>query len=468
MKERIHLVATCGMGMGSLAGLLKESGFEVSGSDQNIYPPMSTQLEAIGVALKVGFRPENIDPPPDRVVIGNAVSKGNPEVQAVLQQKIPCLSMPEALYQLFLKGRTPMVVAGTHGKTTTTALLAWLLEKTGHSPGLFAGGVLKNLGKSYQKGAGPYFVVEGDEYDTAFFDKGPKFLHYHPEFLILNPIEFDHADIYRDLPHLMTSFEHLADSIPTSGFVAAQGRNENVRQLLPRFSCRKMTFGLSPEADLSADQISLEGETSFRLLRNGKPLLRLRSPLFGRHNIENLLGILAILLEIGIRPEEIQGPLLEFEGVKRRQELIGHFHDIVLLDDFAHHPTAIHETLLAIRGRFPKRRLWALFEPRSQTTRRRFFQEQFPAAFGPADCVLIAPVYLPEKIPPGELLDPGWIAEKLREEGKQAVACRSFDDLHDSLMKEVTAGDIVCFMSNGNFGGMIQKITDALAGRRCP
>ncbi|MBI2082527.1 MAG: UDP-N-acetylmuramate:L-alanyl-gamma-D-glutamyl-meso-diaminopimelate ligase [Deltaproteobacteria bacterium] len=466
MTQRIHLTAICGMGMGSLAGLLKGKGFEVTGSDQQVYPPMSTQLEQLGISIQQGFDPRHLEPRPDLVIVGNAVSKTNPEVEALLQMKIPYLSMPEALDRFFLKGHRSIVIAGTHGKTTTSALVAWLLKQTGRAPGFLVGGVLKNTGQSYEIGKSNYFVVEGDEYDSAFFDKGPKFLHYHPDLLILNPIEFDHADIYRDLPHLLSSFERLVGQISPTGLVIAHSKNENVRSLFPRIPCRLLTFGTDPEADIYAEKIAFKPtQTEFEVVYKKEKVGMISSPMIGRHNVENLLAVIATLLEEGVPFREIQQAVQSFQGVKRRQEILGCFRGVTVIDDFAHHPTAIRETLKAVRLANPKGPIWAIFEPRSNTTRRRVFQREFPSAFENADHTLIAPVYHPEKIPPEERLDPQEIVRELEAQGKDAFACESIDQIVEKVISQVREGETICLMSNGSFGNVAEKLIRKLEAR---
>ena len=462
--KRVHLIAICGMGMGALAGLLKARGFEVTGSDQNVFPPMSDQLAALGVSVQSGFSPENLNPAPDLVIIGNAVSRNNPEVEAVLAKGIPYSSMPQCLWERFLQERFRIVVAGTHGKTTTTGLLAWLLERTGNSPGFLVGGLLPNFGGSSQLGEGNCFVVEGDEYDSSCFDKGPKFLHYRPQILILNPIEFDHADIYRDLPHLMTSFEKLVDAMPKEGLVIAHAANSNVRSLLSRIPCRTVTFGITAGADVAATDLRLEEKIRFRLQLRGKDQGELSTPLIGRHNVENLLGVLAVTTELGIPLSSLQLPLSEFRGVKRRQEVLGTFRGVTVIDDFANHPTAIRETLRALRGRYPRARLWAIFEPRSHTTRRRIFQREFVEAFSAADRVVLGAVYQPERIPPDERLDPGQLVADLVRNGKEASYLPAVDEISAAAAREARSGDVICLMSNGSFGDLAGKLIARLQG----
>lgn len=460
---KIHLIAVCGTGMASLAGLLKEKGYEVTGSDQNVYPPMSDQLAAMGVNVLTGYKPENLNvAKPDLVVVGNAISKDNVEVLEVQKRGLTLLSMPQAIAELFLENKFPLVVAGTHGKTTTASLLAWVLERSGQAPSFFIGGILKNFGRSYQLGQGDYFVLEGDEYDTAFFDKGPKFLHYRPRMLILNAVEFDHADIYKDLAHVMASFEKLVSLLPKDGVILADGDSANVRKLIEKAPCKVVTFGLDSKASLTADQISFGEKTSFRALRDGTEIGRFESPLPGRHNLKNLLGVLGVALELGVMTTDVQRALSEFESVKRRQDVLGTFKGVTLVDDFAHHPTAVAETLAALRGKYGKAKLWAIFEPRSNTTRRNIFQKDFAQAFDAADEIIFAAPYLAEKIPEGERLHPEDIIADLKARGKKAFFLPSIDDIVVLVARDAKPGDVVCFMSNGGFGGIYDKTIQAL------
>ena len=462
---RIHLIAVCGTGMASLAGLLKEKGYEVTGSDQNVYPPMSDQLAAMGVHVLIGYKPENLDvAKPDLAVVGNAISKDNAEILEVQKRGLPLLSMSQAIAEFFLENRFPIVVAGTHGKTTTASLLSWILERSGQSPSFFVGGILKNFGRSYQLGQGDYFVLEGDEYDTAFFDKGPKFLHYRPRMLILNAVEFDHADIYRNLDHVMESFAKLVALLPKDGLILADGDNANVRKLIANAPCRVITFGLEKGAALTADEIAFGEKTSFRALKDGGDVGRFASPLPGRHNLKNLLGVLGILLELGVTAADVQRALAEFENVKKRQDVLGAFKGVTLIDDFAHHPTAVAETLAALRGRYGRAKLWAIFEPRSNTTRRNIFQKDFAQAFDAADEIIFAAPYLAEKIPEGERLHPEKVVADLKARGKKAFFLPSIDDIVALIARDTKPGDVVCFMSNGGFGGIYDKTIQALGG----
>lgn len=466
MLKKAYLIAIGGTGMASLAGLLKEKGYKVTGSELTLYPPMSDQLAELKIPVKTGWQPANLRDAdgslPDLVIVGNAVSKDNPEAQEVVRLGLPTFSMPQALGELFLKEHFPIVIAGTHGKTTSCSLMAWILERTGQSPSFLIGGIVNNFHRSYQIGHGDYFVIEGDEYDSAYFDKGPKFLHYRPQMLILNPVEFDHADIYRDLNHVLSAFEKLLTLLPKEGLLVANWDSENVRSLCKKASCRLLKTGLSPEAELRAGEINLKNPPSFDLIYRGKNLGRVRSPLLGQHNLQNLLSVLGIALEIGIPLTEIQEALHEFQGIKRRQEVLGVIHGRTVIEDFAHHPTAIRETLAAIRAAYPQGRLWALFEPRSNTTRRRVFQQEFVQAFAAADEVLLAPVYQPEKIPESERLDEHQLVQDLQAQGKKARRAASIDEMVQTVAEESCPQDIICLMSNGSFGGIYAKLISAL------
>lgn len=448
--------------MGSLAGLLKAKGFDVSGSDDNVYPPMSDQLAALGISVKAGFQKENIGNP-DFVIVGNACSKNHVEVLEAQARNLPLLSMPEAIERFLIQERFPIVVAGTHGKTTTAALASWILERTGQAPGFLVGGILKNFSGSFQLGTGDYFVLEGDEYDSAFFDKEAKFLHYHPQILILNSVEFDHADIYRDLDHVLSAFKKLISKMPPTGVIFACGDCPNVQKLILDASCKVHTFGFKDSVDLQATHVELKETASFTYLQNGKDLGVLVTPMMGRHNIANLLGVIGMALELGIPLSEIQTALSEFQGIKRRQEIIGELKGITLIDDFAHHPTAVLETLLALRHRYPKNKLWAVFEPRSNTTRRKVFQKDFVSAFDPADEMILASPYLPEKIPEKERLEPKKLVEEITSRGKKARYLPTVDEIVKTLTNEAKSGDVVCFMSNGGFGNIYNKMIQKLS-----
>ncbi|HEX2276890.1 MAG TPA: UDP-N-acetylmuramate:L-alanyl-gamma-D-glutamyl-meso-diaminopimelate ligase [Candidatus Tectomicrobia bacterium] len=463
-SRHIHLIAICGVGMSALAGMLQARGFRVTGSDQNVYPPMSTQLEALGIELRQGFSPEHLADQPDLIVVGNAVSRSNPEVQAMLERGLPFLSFPQALAEFFLQDRHPIVVVGTHGKTTTASLMAWILETAGLDPSYMIGGLPRNFAANYKLGSGAFFVIEGDEYDTAFFDKGPKFLHYRPRSAILTSIEFDHADIYRDLEHVQEAFRRFTHTLPSDGYLAAGVDFPHVAGLLPAVSCAWEGYGFSALAQWRAsDETWGNGGGHFVVHHRGQMVGSMHWELSGRHNIQNALGVIAVASHLGVPLARIQQGLETFAGVKRRQEVRGVVRDITLIDDFAHHPTAIRETLAALRARYAGRRLWAIFEPRSATSRRATFQEDFVEAFAHADRVVIAGLFNPDAIPPESRLSPERLAEDIaRRWLNPAVYLPHVDAIVKHVAAEARAGDVMVVMSNGGFGGIQEKLLDAL------
>ena len=463
-SRHIHLIAICGVGMSALAGMLQARGFRVTGSDQNVYPPMSTQLEALGIELRQGFSPEHLADQPDLIVVGNAVSRSNPEVQAMLERGLPFLSFPQALAEFFLQDRHPIVVVGTHGKTTTASLMAWVLETAGLDPSYMIGGLPRNFAANYKLGSGAFFVIEGDEYDTAFFDKGPKFLHYRPRSAILTSIEFDHADIYRDLEHVQEAFRRFTHTLPSDGYLAAGVDFPHVADLLPAVSCAWEGYGFSALAQWRAsDETWGNGGGHFVVHHQGQMVGSMHWQLSGRHNIQNALGVIAVASHLGVPLARIQQGLETFAGVKRRQEVRGFVRDITLIDDFAHHPTAIRETLAALRARYDGRRVWAIFEPRSATSRRATFQEDFVEAFAHADRVVIAGLFNPDAIPPEARLSPERLAEDIaRRWLNPAVYLPHVDAIVKHVAAEARAGDVMVVMSNGGFGGIHEKLLDAL------
>lgn len=465
--RHIHLIAICGTGMAALARMLKTAGYRVTGSDANVYPPMSTLLEREGIPYRVGFRPENIEPDTDLVVVGNAVSKTNPEVQSVLDRNIPYRSFPQALAEFFLKDRTPIVIAGTHGKTTTSALMTWVLESAGLNPGFLVGGWVINFDANSRPGTGRYFVVEGDEYDTAFFDKGPKFLHYRPHAAILTSIEFDHGDIYNTLDEIKTAFRNFVRLVPSNGILLTIDDDPNVRAVVRDASCPKSTYGLSSGAEWRAERVQFDSEgVAFHVRKGEKDLGMFRSPMAGRHNLVNALAVVGLASTLGLAPEVIQRGIASFQGVKRRQEVLGEVGGVIVMDDFAHHPTAIRETLAGLRLRYPRRRIWAIFEPRSATSRRNVFQKEFPWSFDPADRVVIANIFAPEKLQAGTPLDPKQVAEDLRSMGKEAEFISTTDEIVRTITPHLKSGDLVCVMSSGGFDGIHRKLLKALEQRR--
>ncbi|RMG12293.1 MAG: UDP-N-acetylmuramate:L-alanyl-gamma-D-glutamyl-meso-diaminopimelate ligase [Deltaproteobacteria bacterium] len=464
----VHVLAVAGTGMGAFACLLKEAGYEVRGSDQAVWPPMSEVLSAAGIPWREGFSAENLEPPPDLVVVGNVVRRANPEADAMRARRLPHLSFPEALGALFLDTRHPIVVAGTHGKTTTTALVTWLLRTAGLDPSFLVGGVPKNLGRPSQLGRGQHFVVEGDEYDTAYFDKRPKFLHYRPQTAILTSLEFDHADIYADIEAYTAAFERFVALVPPSGRLLACAGSAAVHQVAAACPGRVETYSARTEAaDWAARDLTTGPEGShFELIHRGRPLGRLHLATGGRHNVENAVAAVAVALEAGASWDAVREGLSTFEGVRRRQELRGSPGEVTVIEDFAHHPTAVEATLGALRRRFPGRRLWAVYEPRSNTARRRIYQHRYEEAFDAADCVVVAsPPPHPDPIPEAERFDPPALAEALERRGKHAYHRPTPEAVHDLLAGALRPGDVVVVMSNGSFGGLIERLLQTLESR---
>ena len=457
------MIAICGTGMVSLAGMLKASGYRVTGSDEKIYPPMSTILQDQGIECRSGFSEKNIDPDVDLVIIGNAVSKTNPEVQAVLAKDLPYLSFPQALSEFFLEGKKPIVIAGTHGKTTTSSLMAWILESAGLNPSFMIGGFVKNFSSNYHLGKGPYFVVEGDEYDSSFFDKGPKFLHYRPFYSILTSIEFDHGDIYKNLRHIQEAFQKFVRLIPQEGLLMVSGEDTNIREILGGLPCRVETYGIGKGYDWNADSIeSLKEGMKFDVYHRGQYFETFVSSMMGTHNLKNSLAVIALGHHLQVSKEALKKGIQTFEGVKRRQEIVGVVQNVMIMDDFAHHPTAIRETLHAVKMRFPDKRLWAIFEPRSATSRRNFFQKEFSRCFDEANKVVIS--YPPgmDKIPAEVRLDPFLLVKEISRGGPPALLCQNSDEIVKQITNDIHSGDLICVMSSGGFDGIHGKLLKAL------
>jgi UDP-N-acetylmuramate: L-alanyl-gamma-D-glutamyl-meso-diaminopimelate ligase len=465
--RHVHLVAIAGVAMAALAGMFRQRGLRVTGSDEKIYPPMSTLLERLGIPVLEGYRPENLLPRPDLVVIGNKVSRPNPEVQGVLADGLPYFSLPEALAEFFLAGRRPLVVAGTHGKTTSTAMLAWMLEQAGRDPSVMVGGESLDFGGNFKLGDGEFFVIEGDEYDSAFFDKGPKFLHYRPAAAILNAVEFDHADIYRDLDAVKLAFRRFAALLPPAApLVVAQDFPHAVEVAAGATQAKVSSFGTSDAADWTIrDLRDVDGRTAFAVRHRGRVEgeIHLKAP--GRMNALNALGVYALARALGLAHGEIVPGLATFSGVARRQEVVGEFGGVTLIDDFAHHPTAVAGTLAAMRQRYPSRRLWALFEPRSNTSRRRVFQRDYVQALAAADQVVLAEVLRKEtdQVSESELFSSTQLVDDLRRGGHAARCLASSDAIATLIADEAKSGDVVVMMSNADFGGLRRKLTAALA-----
>jgi UDP-N-acetylmuramate: L-alanyl-gamma-D-glutamyl-meso-diaminopimelate ligase len=468
--RNVHLIAACGVGMASLAGMLKEKGYEVSGSDANVYPPMSTQLERLGIRLFSPYAAENIPPGTEVVIVGNAVSRGNPECEEAVRRGLPMQSMPQAVAEIFIGDRESIVVAGTHGKTTATSLAAWALFAAGDDPSFLVGGIPKNFPVSYRVGGGGRFVIEGDEYDTAYFDKGPKFLHYRPKIALLTSIEFDHADIYRDLEHVRESFRRLAAILPPEGLLVACADYPDVAAVAKTARCPVVLYatrdGVLPRGGAGeAWRVRGTGErggmTTFRM-EDGNRSLDFRFPLPGVHNAANAAGVAVILLRLGFPPESVASAFERFAGVRRRQEVVGEFRGVLVIDDFAHHPTAVRETVRAIRDRYPDRRLVAVFEPRSNTSRRKVFQQEFASALAGADRVILAGVFGAEKVPEAERMSPEGVVASIRAAGRPAEYVPEVDAIVADLAGTCRAGDLVLLMSNGGFGGIQEKLRTAL------
>jgi UDP-N-acetylmuramate: L-alanyl-gamma-D-glutamyl-meso-diaminopimelate ligase len=457
--KSIYLIAICGTGMASLAGLLKKSGYLVTGSDANIYPPMSTLLKSSGIDIKPGYQRKNITDDIDQVIVGNAVSKDNPEVLAVQEKSIPYISFPEAIKKFYLKNQKSLVVTGTHGKTTTTALLSWVLHSAKRKPGFMVGGWMKNFDGNHAIPEGEFFVSEGDEYDTAFFDKGPKFLHYSPFASILTGIEFDHADIYRDLDHIKDSFRKFVNIIHPSGFLLAAFSDKNVQDVLTDASCQVETYGFSSSADwVIGDYKFVSGKGYFTLSHQNVNVANFNLPMTGRHNIQNATSVAVMSLKLGLTTQEIQEGFHTFKGIKRRQEVLGVKNGVTVIDDFAHHPTAIQLTLEGIKEAYPGQRIWAIFEPRSATCKRKVFEDRLPKSFTPADLVIIADLFAPDKIDPKDRLNPVLVVENINRNGGDAYFIPDTEALINKLITECRPKDVLLIMSSGGFSGIHQKL----------
>jgi UDP-N-acetylmuramate: L-alanyl-gamma-D-glutamyl-meso-diaminopimelate ligase len=448
--------------MTALAGLLHQSGARVTGSDGRLYPPTSTILERLGLEVHDGFDPEHLTPAPHLVVVGNAISRGNPELEETLDRALPYTSMPRLISERFLAGNHSIVVAGTHGKTTTASMLAWVLESAGRAPGYLIGGAPLDFDSPFRMGQGGPFVIEGDEYDTAYFDKGPKFMHYRPDTALLGTVEFDHADIYRDLDQVKTAFARLVNLVPRRGLLVRDEDCAITREISSSALCRVEGCGFEQGFWRATDFSEEENGCAFRLLRDGEAFAEVRMPVPGMHNVRNALAVIAAAREQGLTMDEIASGLASFRGVKRRLELAGEVNGIRVYDDFAHHPTAIGETLATLRRRYPENRIWAVFEPRSWSMRRNVFQERLLTAFQGADDVIIAEVYGAEAVPEEQRLDPRRLVEELRATGRRARHLPEVETIISCIQESAASGDIIAIMSNGGFGGIHGLLLDAL------
>jgi UDP-N-acetylmuramate: L-alanyl-gamma-D-glutamyl-meso-diaminopimelate ligase len=469
--RRVYLIGICGTAMASLAGMLKESGYVVTGSDEHVYPPMSTYLEQLRIRVLEGYTKEHLETfRPDLVIIGNAAAITNVEAAATLEMDLPYASMPEAIYELFIKGKHSIVVAGTHGKTTTTSLMAWLLEAAGLDTSFVVGGIPLNFNQNYKLGKGRHFVIEGDEYNTAFFDKGPKFLHYRANTLLLNNIEFDHADIYDSLEAIVAAFRKAVQQVDAADTIVANGDDGIVQSLRTEARGRWLTFGFDRSCEVSADEVEETPEaTSFTAYWEGKEWGRFRSPLSGRHNVLNALADIAIARLQGVDDAEIQRGLDSFKGIKRRMEVRGVERGVTVIDDFAHHPTAVETTLRGARKRYPNGRLWALFEPRSISSGRKEFEEGYKEAFRAADQVIFGPLFHKERYETRygveKMMSIPDIVATLGANGVPADQVEDFDALADRVSSEAKDGDVVVVMSSGAFGGVHEKILERLRAK---
>lgn len=466
-SKRIHLIGICGTAMASLAGMLRERGHRVTGSDAAAYPPMSTFLESLGIPVAQPFAEKNLDPRPDLVVVGNALSRGNVELERVLDQRIPFISLPQILHDEFLIGKEVLVVAGTHGKTTTTSMLAWIFESAGLSPSFLIGGIAENFGSSFGLGAGKHFILEGDEYDTAFFDKGPKFMHYFPDALILTSVEFDHADIYKDLDAVETAFKRIVNLVPRRGRIVAfdggLSGSASLERCLAKAFCPVELYGPSERAAWRITNLKLEPDrTTWSVIRDGKPWADLKFQLGGEYNVWNATAAAALASNCGLPKDAIAKALATFRSVKRRLEVKAEVNGITIIDDFAHHPTAIEQTIRALRARYAQRRLWVVLEPRSNTMRRNLLQDSLAQSLAQADEIILAAVFKSEAIPEAERLDMNKVVSAIKQRGKRARILPDADAIVSAIAPELAAGDVVAILSNGGFGGIYEKLPERL------
>jgi UDP-N-acetylmuramate: L-alanyl-gamma-D-glutamyl-meso-diaminopimelate ligase len=467
--QHIHILGICGTAMGALAGMLVDAGYTVSGSDTGAYPPMSDYLASLGIEIKIGYKAENLDPTPDLVVIGNVIRKVYEEAEAVLERDLLYCSFPQILGERFLAQSRSIVFAGTHGKTTSTSIAAWLAEAAGLQPGYLVGGVIKGWDRTARKGAGTHFVIEGDEYDTAFFDKGPKFLHYRATTAVITSVEFDHADIYRDLAHVQESFKKLVAGVPTDGLVIARTDHATVREVITDAPCEVWGYGKGQEWDGRVDATDHQaGTMTFTVTREGLTVGQFTTKLVGEHNLYNQVAAIAALIREGVKPEEFQKGFDSFNGIRRRQEVRGEPGGVTIVDDFAHHPTAVKVTLDALRMRFGQRRLWTVFEPRTNTSKRKLFQEAYTQVFGASDRVIIASPGDQTQLGDENRMSSEKLAADLRSQGIEAFHMDSVSEIVATLGANTMEADVVAIFSNGAFGGIHEKLLSTLEARFAP
>ncbi|MCU1284824.1 MAG: UDP-N-acetylmuramate--L-alanine ligase [Acidobacteriales bacterium] len=452
--------------MASLAGLLQERGFRVTGSDAAAYPPMSEFLAARGIRIMEPYAEANLNPKPDLIVVGNAISRGNPEVEYMLNERIPFKSLPQILHEDFITGRESLVVAGTHGKTTTTSMLAWIFESAGKRPSFLVGGIAENFGSSFALNETQHFIIEGDEYDSAFFDKGPKFLHYFPDAMILTSVEFDHADIYKDLDAVKTAFKRLVNLVPQRGRIIAYDAGANLDECLVKAFCPVERYGFSEGAKWRIIDLEFSRErTNWRVMKDGAAWGDFEFSLAGEYNVLNATAAAALAAGYGIGKDAIANALKSFQSVKRRLEVRAEVNGITIIDDFAHHPTAIAETLKALRTRYAGARLWAICEPRSNTLRRKVFEKELAESLAIADEIIITSIFRPEAIAEDERLSVASVVSKIAAAGKHARELRDADAIVDAISPELRSGDVVAILSNGGFGNIYEKLPQRLRAR---
>jgi UDP-N-acetylmuramate: L-alanyl-gamma-D-glutamyl-meso-diaminopimelate ligase len=462
-QKHIHLIGICGTAMASLAGMLQQRGFQVTGSDAAAYPPMSDFLASLGIAVSQPFAEKNLDLRPDLVVVGNAISRGNVELEYLLDHRVPFCSLPQLLHDEFLRGKEVLVVAGTHGKTTTTSMLSWIFESAGLQPSFLIGGIAENFGSSFQLGTGKHFILEGDEYDTAFFDKGPKFLHYFPDHVILTSVEFDHADIYKDLDAVETSFKRLVNLIPRRGKLIAFDTGESVERCMAKAFCEVERYGATEKAGWQISNLRTgRSSTNWSVLHNGEHWADFEFPLAGEYNVWNATAAAALASACGVSKEQVAEALSTFKSVKRRLEVRAEIDGVTIIEDFAHHPTAINVTLKALRARYPAARLWAILEPRSNTLRRNIFQQELAKSLSVADEVVIANVFKSDAIPEDQRLNLDAVASDIGKNGRRARIAPEVDSIVELVAPELRPGDVVAILSNGGFGGIYEKLPQRL------
>jgi UDP-N-acetylmuramate: L-alanyl-gamma-D-glutamyl-meso-diaminopimelate ligase len=463
MSKHIHLIGICGTAMASLAGMLQQRGFRVTGSDAAVYPPMSDFLAGLGIPVSQPFAADNLQPRPDLVVVGNAISRGNVELEHALDHKVPFCSMPQLLHTEFLRGKEVLVVAGTHGKTTTTSMLAWIFQTADMEPSFLIGGIAENFGSSFHLGAGKHFILEGDEYDTAFFDKGPKFMHYFPDAVILTSVEFDHADIYKDLDAVEIAFKRLVNLVPRRGKIIGFDSGESIDRCLTRAFCPVERYGSKRTSSWQIDNLRLQPtRTAWSVIHEGEHWADFEFSLGGEYNAWNASAAAALAAYCGIDKDQIAAALKSFKSVKRRLEVRAVVGGITIIDDFAHHPTAIAGTITALRSRYPGSRLWTILEPRSNTMRRKVLQNDLAKSLALADEIVVADVFKSEAIPETERLDLIALAAAIKTHGRRARIVPTVDGIVHLVAPELRQGDVVAILSNGGFGGIYEKLPQRL------